>query len=124
MRKYRNVPQTWKGIRYDSKDECLHAMWLESERKQKKILKWIPKKNYDLLAYSPRVNMPSHVIGRHIPDFTVIKNDGNLEIHEVKGFKTDVWQIKRKIFEANYPHIEYKVFTKGKQWKPKVIQFD
>lgn len=124
QKKYKNVPQVWKGVRYDSKDECLHAMWLESERQQGRIMKWTPKKQYELYAYCPRPGMPQKMIGRHIPDFTVRVTAGLTEIHEVKGFKTDVWQIKRKIFESNYPHLEYKVFTQGKQWKPRVINFD
>lgn len=46
-------------------------------------------------------------IGKHIVDFLVIFPDGRREVHEVKGMETDVFKLKRKIFEANYPQIKY-----------------
>jgi len=33
-------------------------------------------------------------------DFVVTHNDGSLEYVEVKGFQTEVWRLKWKIFEA------------------------
>lgn len=45
----------------------------------------------------------------HIVDFLVTLPDESTEVREVKGFSTDIWDLKRKIFEANYPNIPYKV---------------
>ena len=52
-------------------------------------------------------------IGGHKPDFLVELPDGRIEVHERKGgqaTKTEAWGLRRKIFEANYPHITYRVF--------------
>lgn len=40
------------------------------------------------------------------------------EIHEVKGFATDVWRIKLKLFKACYPDIKYIVVRKAKRSDP------
>jgi len=32
---------------------------------------------------------------------------GGFEFHEVKGYATDVWKIKKKLVEALYPEIPY-----------------
>jgi hypothetical protein len=43
----------------------------------------------------------------HIVDFVVTTNDGSQEVHETKGYAHAVWNIKRKLFEALYPDINY-----------------
>ena len=35
-------------------------------------------------------------------DFIVFKNDGSFEIIDVKGFKTEQYKIKKKVFEDKY----------------------
>jgi len=62
---------------------------------------------------------------RHIVDFYVKVKEYNFseaqvcgfEVHEFKGFKTDVWRIKKKLFEESYPHIPYKVICKPERRK-------
>lgn len=46
-------------------------------------------------------------ITSHYVDFKVTKNNLNHEFHEVKGYETDVWKIKRRLVEALYPDIPY-----------------
>jgi len=48
----------------------------------------------------------------HRVDFEVEKNDGSLEVHEVKGFADHVWPLKRKLFIALYPDIPYITITR------------
>jgi len=56
-------------------------------------------------------------ITRHIVDFLVTTINGKREVHEVKGFATAVWPIKRKLFEANFTDIPYIVIKKRKnEW--------
>jgi hypothetical protein len=47
------------------------------------------------------------VNGKHIAnyfcDFLVTFEDGREEWHEVKGFQTEVWRLKEKLFRAIYP---------------------
>ena len=50
-----------------------------------------------------------HKICEHKVDFEVELPGGRLEIHEFKGFETDVWKIKLKLMRALYPETVYKV---------------
>ena len=43
----------------------------------------------------------------HRVDFLVTTNYGEKEVHEWKGFSTQIWNLKRKLFEAIYPDIKY-----------------
>lgn len=43
----------------------------------------------------------------HIVDFVVEMPDGEKQVHECKGYEHPLWNIKRKLFEALYPDIEY-----------------
>jgi len=49
------------------------------------------------------------LICSHYPDFLVQRNakKAEYEIHECKGFETDIWRIKKRLFEAIYPEIPY-----------------
>jgi hypothetical protein len=68
-------------------------------------------KSGDILSYEnqPRFTFTvnDQKICQHIPDFLVTLNDGTKEVHECKGIEMPVWNIKRKLFEALYPEIEY-----------------
>jgi hypothetical protein len=46
----------------------------------------------------------------HKPDFLITLKDGRKQVIESKGFATDAWVIKRKLFQALYPDIEYIVW--------------
>ncbi len=108
------------GYTYRSKAERDHALWLEAERRSGRIKAWEYEKSYDLLAYEK-------LIGRHKPDFTITLKDGRNEVHEVKGgnaTKTEAWGLRKKIFEANYPFIRYRVFEFGGERRSRTIQWE
>jgi hypothetical protein len=48
----------------------------------------------------------------HIVDKLVTLKDGSKQVIETKGFGTDIWALKKKLFEANYPEIKYLVWRK------------
>jgi hypothetical protein len=64
-----------------------------------------------------RVQVPFPLPGCvHIVDFLVYLNDGRKEVRDTKGFKTDVWRLKYKLFILSYPDISYRIIgrkTKG-----------
>ncbi len=70
----------------------------------------------EIKSYKIQVRYPLEVNGKlvtsHIVDFEVIDNGGKLQIHEVKGFATEVWNLKYKLFCAVYPDIEYIIVRK------------
>lgn len=43
----------------------------------------------------------------YVPDFTYVE-DGKLVAEDVKGYKTDVYRLKRKMFLYRYPEIEFR----------------
>lgn len=48
----------------------------------------------------------------HIVDFWILNHNGTIEVWEAKGFKTKSWTIKKKLFQALFPEIPYRVITK------------
>lgn len=48
---------------------------------------------------------PMHLIGgiKYLCDFVVYWSDGTVTFEDVKGFKTDLYKLKKKQVEATYP---------------------
>jgi hypothetical protein len=65
----------------------------------------VQQKNYPLFVNGKKVCS-------HIPDFTLYLADGSIEVVETKGFQTDVWKLKKALFEVCYPDIKYTIWTK------------
>jgi hypothetical protein len=93
--KYSNIKQTYDGYSYDSKFEAQYAAQLDILCKGKVIKKWERQVKIDLRIKGV------HICNYYI-DFVVHHPDGIREYVEVKGFETDVWKLKWKMFEALY----------------------
>lgn len=93
--KYRNIETEYNGIKYQSSAEAKYALDLDSLKKAKEIVDW-----------ERQVTIPLDVNGNHICnyriDFKVYHKDGTTEYVEVKGFATEEWRLKWKLFEALY----------------------
>jgi len=91
--KYGNTTQRYNGISYDSIKEANYAEELDWRVKAKDIKSW-----------ERQIKISLDVNGFHIcnyyVDFKIIHNDGSVEYVEVKGFETEVWRLKWKLFEA------------------------
>jgi len=44
-----------------------------------------------------------------VADFVIVNNDGTTDVVDVKGFETQVFKIKKKLFEYKYPELSLKV---------------
>lgn len=92
--------RTYKGIIYHSILERNHASKLDMLKAAKD-----PKER--VKAWSRQVCMPLDVNGVHITnlfiDFQVIYADGRIQYEEVKGYGTESWKLKEKLFRALYP---------------------
>ena len=97
-----------KNHYHDSRGEARYCDELNLLEKAGELQEYKTQVNYDLYINDKK-------ICRHIVDFEVINKEGKKEIHEFKGFSTALWQLKRKIFEAVYPDIEYKVIRYSKK---------
>jgi len=104
---------TKKQGKNDSKFEAGKAQELELMKKGKAI------KDYKEQVKIPLVVNDFHICNYYI-DFVVEHNDGEIEYIETKGYATDVWKLKWKLFEALYdvPGNKLTIEFQGKSWKP------
>jgi len=94
--KYRAVPTIVDGIRFASKKEARRYRELKLLEKAGEIKDLELQKKYSLLVAGSKV-------GVYIADF-VYQEKGNdfLTVEDVKGVRTPVYRLKKKIFEAMY----------------------
>ncbi len=86
----------YEGKQYHSKREAGYAAELDLLKKAGEIKEW-----------ERQIKIPLGVNGCHITnyfiDFKIEHMNGDIEFVEVKGFETDVWRLKWKLFEALAP---------------------
>jgi hypothetical protein len=83
-----------------SRKEAGHCNFLLAEVQDKKIAGYKLQVPYEYVIN--KIKICSHIV-----DFVVTRLDGEIEVHEVKGFETKDWRIKHKLFIALYPNIPY-----------------
>lgn len=98
LSKYRNVPVTWEGMRFDSKREL--------KRWQELRLMYSAGK---IRGLSRQVRFKIEVDGQHICDYIadfqyVVRRGGTrgLVVEDCKGVKTAVYRLKKKLMRAVY----------------------
>lgn len=93
--KYNAKSNVYNGQIYHSKKESAYAAELDLRLKAKEIKSWDRqvKISLDVNGY--------HICNYYI-DFVIKHNDNSTEYVEVKGYETDVWRLKWKLFEALY----------------------
>lgn len=97
----------YRGVVYDSKAEATYAAVLDRMVEDGEVSHWDRQQRWPLRVNDKKVCVM-------IPDFVVWYHgekgeEPRMELHEVKGFATPVWRLKRKLFEALYPDITYLV---------------
>lgn len=101
--------RTLDGIVFDSAAERDYAAQLEHQKKLGIIVAYQRQFPFELTSHGKK-------ICTHYVDFLVYQANEGESVHEVKGHETDLWKIKRKLFEACYPEIPYIVV------KPKLMR--
>lgn len=95
--KYNNKRTEYKGEIYDSKKEAEFARTLD-------ILKNAKKKSEKVVKWERQTKFPCIVSGEPIctyhADFTVWYANGAKCVYDVKGVKTAVYKLKKKLVEA------------------------
>lgn len=104
------------GYQYDSKFEAAYAQELK-----------LREKAGDIIGFTPHERIPLEVNGYRVCDyyidFVVDHTDGTTEYVECKGYSTDVWRLKWKLFCALYedkPNVKITLVMQGKQRPPKI----
>lgn len=98
--------RTYKGVVYHSIRERDHAAQLDMQKGAKdpalRVVRW-----------DRQVCVPLDVSGKHITnvfvDFCVLYGDGRIQYEEVKGYRTETWRLKEKLFRALHPDKALKI---------------
>lgn len=101
MNKYHNCKCLVDNIEFDSKKEANYYLELKQKVNQGLISDLKLQVKYELI---PSFKLNGHSIRPmcYIADFTYRDKDLCLHIIDTKGFRTDVYKIKKKIFEYKY----------------------
>ncbi len=98
--KYNAKPKIYKERKYHSMLEANYAAQLDLRKQANEIKEIIPQFKIDI-----RVN-GIHICNYYI-DFKIKFINNEIEYHEVKGPKTDLWRIKWRLAIALYPERKF-----------------
>jgi hypothetical protein len=109
--KYGSKKTVYNQRKYDSKLEAGVAQEIDILVRAGEVKKVEPQKTFPLYGKN------GGRICNHRVDFLLEFKDGRQEVWEAKGFATEIWRLKRTLFEDNYPEIRYVVVTaKNPNW--------
>ena len=95
MNKYRNIKTIVDGIKFDSKKEARFYITLKSLQSAKKVISFIRQVKYPISVNGVK-------ICTYIADFLVTWEYGRSEVIDVKGIKTPIYRLKKKLVKACY----------------------
>ena len=101
--KYGNKKVKIDGLTFDSKAEALYYSKLKKMHERGEILFFRTQPRYRLLDGFEKDGKRHRPVD-YIADFEVHHLDGSIEVIDIKGYKTDVFRIKEKMFNKKYPH--------------------
>lgn len=104
--KYGNKKTIIDGYVFDSKLEAKRFIELKTMLKLGNISNLILQKKF-LLQDSFKYNGKAERAITYVCDFYYTDKQGNEWVEDAKGFKTEVYKIKRKLFLFKYPHIKF-----------------
>lgn len=106
--KYRNIKTTVDGIEFDSIKEADYYCQLKLLKRAGEIKDFGLQPRYELQP-TFRKNGTTHRSITYVADFVIDNNDGTTEIIDIKGVETQVFKIKKKLFEYKYPDKNLKI---------------
>ena len=102
VRKYHNKKVEYDGYTFDSIREKNYYIKLKLLEKAGKIKELELQKEYELQP-SYKLNNKTYRSIKYRADFTYkTTEDDKLHVVDVKGFRTDVYRLKKKLFEYKY----------------------
>lgn len=93
--KYSNVRTVIDGITFDSKAEARHYCVLKAMENSGLIKMFTRQVRFIIATVGKRTRS-------YIADFVITLNDNTVEVHDVKGFKTPVYQLKKFLMEEKH----------------------
>lgn len=104
MSKYKARKTKVDNITFDSQAEANYYVELKILKRSKKILDFEIQPEYVLLKPFRKAGKAYRGI-KYRADFLVTDLDGTQRVIDVKGVKTDVYAMKKQLFENQYPHL-------------------
>ena len=112
LNKYNNTKIVVDGIKFDSKLEAKRYCELKLLQRAKEIKELRRQVTFELQPSYIKNNKIIKPIN-YIADFVYYDlKKGKTIIEDTKGFKTEIYKIKKKIFEYKYPDLEIKEIKK------------
>lgn len=106
MNKYNNGKTVIDGIKFDSKKEANRYMELKLMQRGGLISNLELQPKFTLLEKFEHKGEKHRGIS-YYADFRYVDEKGETVIEDVKGKKTDVYQIKKKLLLSRYPDINF-----------------
>lgn len=113
--KYNNIKTEVDGIKFDSRKEADYYYQLKLLKRAGEIRDFGLQPRYELQPTFEK-DGTTHRSITYVADFVVVNNDGTTDVIDVKGFETQIFKIKQKLFEYKYPDKKLKVV----KWKAAV----
>lgn len=95
--KYGNAPTEYRGRVFHSKKEAAHAATLDLLKKAATPKERVVKVEYQVPIH---LDIGAVHVADYIADFVVEYGDGRKEVQDVKGFRTDIYKLKKKLVFA------------------------
>ncbi len=105
-RKYNSKTVEVSGIRFDSKKEARRYLELKTLERAGEIANLELQPEYELQPKFKKNGVTYRPI-KYRADFKY-EDHGETVVEDVKGMKTDVYKIKKKMFEYRYPDLTIK----------------
>ena len=100
--KYYNKRVIYDGKKFDSLKERNYYMILKNYEKNGRIRELKTQVPFELIP-SYKINGKTIRKVRYYADFTYVSNsDNNFHVVDTKGVKTEVYKLKKKLFEYKY----------------------
>lgn len=105
MEKYHNKRTTVDGITFDSKKEARRYVELKMLEKCGAISQLVLQPRFELQE-SFKKSGKAHRKIEYVADFMYRDNKKSVTvIEDIKGMRTDVYKLKKKLFEYKYPNL-------------------
>lgn len=104
MSKYHARKTVIDGITFDSKKEADYYCELKMLKLAGVVASFERQVPFELQPKYKKCGKTVRAI-RYLADFVVAYADGHTEVVDVKGVRTEVYKLKRKILEYRYPDI-------------------
>jgi len=105
--KYGNKKTKIDGYNFDSKRESLYYLKYKRQQIDGKITKLTLQPSFIIQDKFKDRDGVSHRAIKYVADFKFIE-DGQIVIVDVKGFLTDIFKIKKKMFLFRYPELVFR----------------